>query len=67
MVAYDYAMNQCAYRVTLPENAVTKITLDQTAVTLPQKGYVQLNATVTPTTPPTRTWFGAPPIPAWPR
>ena len=48
VVAYDYAMNQCAYRVTLPENAVTKITLDQTAVTLPQKGYVQLNATVTP-------------------
>ena len=48
MVAYDYAMNQCAYRVTLPENAVTRITLDQTAVTLPQKGYVQLNATVTP-------------------
>lgn len=28
VVAYDYAMNQCAYRVTLPENAVTKITLD---------------------------------------
>ena len=48
VVAYDYAMNQCAYRVTLPENAVTKITLDQTAVTLPQKGYVQLNATMTP-------------------
>ena len=48
VVAYDYAMNQCAYRVTLPENAVTRITLDQTAVTLPQKGYVQLNATVTP-------------------
>ena len=48
VVAYDYAMNQCAYRVTLPENAITKITLDQTAVTLPQKGYVQLNATVTP-------------------
>ena len=60
-VAYDCAMNQCAYRVTLPENAVTKITLDQTAVTLPpRRGYVQLNATVTPTTPPTRTQFGAP-------
>ena len=48
VVAYDYALNQCAYRVKLADNPVTQITLDQTAVTLPQKGYVQLNATVTP-------------------
>ena len=48
VVAYDYALNQCAYRVKLADNPVSQITLDQTAVTLPQKGYVQLNATVTP-------------------
>ncbi len=48
IVAYDYAMNQCAYRVKLPENPITGITLNETAKTLPINGSVQLTATVAP-------------------
>ena len=48
LVAYDYALNQCAYRVALQEIPVTEVTMDTTAVTLPIRGYVQLNATVAP-------------------
>lgn len=48
IMAYDYAMNQCSLRVYLDEIPVTKVELDQTEVTLPTKGYVQLNPTVTP-------------------
>ena len=48
IVAYDYAMNQCAYKVVLKENPVTALTLSKTELTLPQKGYDTLTATVTP-------------------
>lgn len=48
VVAYDYAMNQCAFRVRLPEQAVTGISLDKTSLTLPLNGHDTLTATVTP-------------------
>ena len=48
ILAYDYALNECALRVTLDEIPVTAIALDTTEVTLPIRGYVQLDAIVTP-------------------
>lgn len=48
ILAYDYALNECCLRVTLDEIPVTGLTLDTTEVTLPTRGYVQLNTTVTP-------------------
>ena len=48
IVAYDYALNECCLKVALDEIPVTALTLDTTETTLPTRGYVQLNATVTP-------------------
>ncbi len=48
VLAYDYAMNETAYRVTLPKKSVTRITLNETEKTLPINGYFQLDATVEP-------------------
>ncbi|MBQ7871212.1 MAG: leucine-rich repeat protein [Oscillospiraceae bacterium] len=48
ILAYDYAMNECCLKVVLDEIPVTGLSLDTTEATLPIRGYVQLNATVTP-------------------
>ncbi len=48
VLAYDWAMNECCLKISLDEIPVTEINLDTTEATLPIRGYVQLNATVTP-------------------
>ena len=48
VVAYDYALNQCAYRVSLPAKPVTEIKLDKTSLTLPINGYDTLTASISP-------------------
>ena len=48
VVAYDYAMNQCAFRASLPAKPATEIKLDKTSLTLPINGYDTLTAAVSP-------------------
>ena len=48
VLAYDWAMNECCLKISLDEIPVTSLTLDTAEATLPIRGFVQLNAAVTP-------------------